>query len=687
MEEIVKHINDTNASYRTLGAGDAKNTDLFLDNEHYELFRDCGEKITVRFNKKNLAQSILFISSILPRKFDQSAIHKTIHFSNEFVYDQLALLDALFTKDGVKVDTITQDWNARKDIPKKNGEIDRRFYFNGLLKDVTFTDHNGKLQQDKFTVRNYLAGGYSELHIKKAIDGFFDVLVENVTTPYNDGKEDEYEDLGKIIESENLSLQQIFYGAPGTGKSYTINKDTEGEDVIRTTFHPDTDYSTFVGAYKPTTIEEEVMTVIGTKAVPVENADGSHRKESKIVYEFVQQAFLQAYVAAWKKYAEANGEDPRKQFLVIEEINRGNCAQIFGDLFQLLDRNAQGFSDYPITADADMKRQLKKVFAGLSLAEADSINAMYKGRDVCREVLEGDILLLPGNLYIWATMNTSDQSLFPIDSAFKRRWDWTYRPISDAKEEWKIKANGNLYDWWTFLEKINDKVGSLTNSEDKKLGYFFCKADSENIISADTFVGKVIFYLWNDVFKDYEFGDTIFDDGKGGKLTFDRFYVADTAHETKVVEDNIALFLNNLGVEPIPTEITSTADTVNTTSVIKVNGKEIKKINAIPYTVIEEYVKLNQDKTAQEVIDVWEPFKKYSMRSWIVAKKEELANMDERYTNYSYQIHCADGNSLWVNKDGWMHRPTNPALRDTINEFIHAVNEANLGVTITEENI
>lgn len=293
------------------------------------------------------------------------------------------------------------------------------------------------------------------------------------------------------------------------------------------------------------------MTVIGTKAVPVENADGSHRKESKIVYEFVQQAFLQAYVAAWKKYAEANGEEPRKQFLVIEEINRGNCAQIFGDLFQLLDRNAQGFSDYPITADADMKRQLKKAFVGLSLAETDSINAMYKGRDVCREVLEGDILLMPGNLYIWATMNTSDQSLFPIDSAFKRRWDWTYRPISDAKEEWKIKADGNLYDWWTFLEKINDKVGSLTNSEDKKLGYFFCKADSENIISADTFVGKVIFYLWNDVFKDYEFGDTIFDDGKGGKLTFDRFYVADTAGKTKIIEDNVTLFLKNLGVVPI----------------------------------------------------------------------------------------------------------------------------------------
>ena len=224
-----------------------------------------------------------------------------------------------------------------------------------------------------------------------------------------------------------------------------------------------------------------------------------------------------------------------------------------------------------------MKRQLKKAFAGLSLTDSEGINAMYDGRNVCSEVMEGDILLLPGNLYIWATMNTSDQSLFPIDSAFKRRWDWTYRPISDAGKDWKIKAGDNLYDWWTFLQKINDKVGSLTNSEDKKLGYFFCKADRKRIIPTDTFVGKVIFYLWNDVFKDYEFGDTIFDDGKGGKLSFDKFYTSD-GQNSKVVEENVALFLKNLGVEPVPTEITSTDDAVNTTSVIKVNGKEIKKM-------------------------------------------------------------------------------------------------------------
>lgn len=476
-------------------------------------------------------------------------------------------------------------------------------------------------------------------------------------------------------------FQQIFYGAPGTGKSHTINEETKDEDVIRTTFHPDTDYSTFVGAYKPTTKEVELRDLSGHKVVE----NGEIVKEDRIVYEFVAQSFLQAYISAWKKYADANEDGPQKQYLVIEEINRGNCAQIFGDLFQLLDRNDYGFSDYPIKADADMKRQLQKAFAGLVIAQKDKINAIYEGKDIVSQVLNGDILLLPNNLYIWATMNTSDQSLFPIDSAFKRRWDWTYMPISDAENNWIIEVDGSKYDWWQFLEKINERIGSITNSEDKKLGYFFCKAQ-DGVISAKTFVGKVIFYLWNDVFKDYEFGDAIFNDEDGSKLSFDKFYTSE-GKNSKVVEKKVALFLKNLGIEIIATEIMSTDDTINTTSIIKVNGKEIKKVNAIPYTVIEEYVKQNQGKTAQEVIDIWKPFKKYSMRSWIVANKEELANMDERYANYSYKIDCADGNSLWVNKDGWMHRPANPSLRDTINEFIHAVNEANLGIIITEENI
>lgn len=299
--------------------------------------------------------------------------------------------------------------------------------------------------------------------------------------------------LGKeaiINTSENSRLshtnkkphQIIFYGAPGTGKSYTINETTKDESVIRTTFHPDSDYSTFVGAYKPTTIQVTMRDVSGHKIIE----GGKEVKEDRIVYEFVNQSFLQAYIQAWKYYAEtAVDAEPQKQYLIIEEINRGNCAQIFGDLFQLLDRNSTGFSDYPIYTDNDMRKQLFKAFEGLSISQSENINNLYNGRNVTEQVLKGEILLLPNNLYIWATMNTSDQSLFPVDSAFKRRWEWQYMPIGKGYDDngnelnWKICIGANEYDWWSFIEKINLQIGSTTNSEDKKLGFFFCKSTNK----------------------------------------------------------------------------------------------------------------------------------------------------------------------------------------------------------------
>ena len=353
------------------------------------------------------------------------------------------------------------------------------------------------------------------------------------------------------LQNQRDTHQQIYYGAPGTGKSHSINEKTESESVIRTTFHPDSDYSTFVGAYKPTTKEVELRDVTGHKVVE----NGSVVTEDRIVYEFVDQAFLQAYVKAWKFIAENNNE-PKKQYLVIEEINRGNCAQIFGDLFQLLDRNKWGFSDYPINADKDMKKQLVKAFKGLSINDADKINGHYKGRDVVTEVLNGDILLLPNNLYIWATMNTSDQSLFPIDSAFKRRWEWQYIPIGKGYDEygqeikWAIEGATQKYDWWSFLEKINAQIGEATQSEDKKLGFFFCKA-TDGVISAEKFVGKVIFYLWNDVFKNNGFEGPIFKDVDGTELSFAKFYKSDMKGNAIVQKDKVELFLNNLGVEVV----------------------------------------------------------------------------------------------------------------------------------------
>ena len=669
MDEIVKHINDTNASYRPLGAGDAKNTDLFLDNEHYQLFEGAGEHITVRYHKENLAKAILFIASILPRKFDQSSVHCVVPYSKDFVINQLSLLDALFVEDGKNVETITQEWNARKDVPQKNGKIDTRFYFNGLLKDVIYRDATGKEQKGKFTIRNYFAGGYSELRIKKADDGIFDIEITNVNTPYDDGKEDGLEEK-EVMAKPSLSLQQIFYGAPGTGKSHTIKEETKESDVIRTTFHPDTDYSTFVGAYKPTTALLPICDELGQ---PMKIGATTLHKE-QIVYEFVAQSFLQAYVNAWKKFDKDD-----KQYLVIEEINRGNCAQIFGDLFQLLDRNDYGFSDYPIKADADMKRQLQKAFAGLVIAQKDKINAMYEGKDIVSQVLNGDILLLPNNLYIWATMNTSDQSLFPIDSAFKRRWDWTYMPISNAEKDWIIEVDGSKYNWWQFLEKINEKIGSTTNSEDKKLGYFFCKAQ-DGVISAKTFVGKVIFYLWNDVFKDYEFGDAIFNDEDGSKLSFDKFYTSE-GNNSKVVEEKVALFLKNLGLIPIEiskeeSEIededgnTPESNSRNYDKFTVNDGAECAK-NKLAIECIKEYIKLNPDITAQEVYEKWT-----SLGSIVPHFIETKEQFDSRTDNSkrSDAVDCY-GIPIYVARNGY-------GSNGKADILMKLVNEKNWGITI-----
>jgi hypothetical protein len=306
-----------------------------------------------------------------------------------------------------------------------------------------------------------------------------------------------------ILDFSNLQPSQIiYYGAPGTGKSYTVKKkEKEGLRCIRTTFHPDCDYATFIGCYKP----------------------HCNRGTGKIIYEFVEQAFLTAYLQAWK--------NPQQEVaLVIEEINRGNCAQIFGDIFQLLDRDDDGWSTYPIKADTDISDYLEN----LAINGYGEMMAKRYGKDKAGY----SYLALPPNMSILATMNTSDQSLFPIDSAFKRRWEWKYIKIKEGRDEngnkldWKVDVKmdeaGNLLSWWAFIQKINEIIASMTSSVDKQLGYFFCCA-KDGVIDEDTFVSKVIFYLWNDVFKDYGFEDaSLFrytdNEGKEKDLTFPDFY-------------------------------------------------------------------------------------------------------------------------------------------------------------------
>ena len=365
----------------------------------------------------------------------------------------------------------------------------------------------------------------------------------------------------------NQPLQLIYYGAPGTGKSFTIDKDTDETNSVRTTFHPDSDYAGFVGAYKPT-MECVPMSAFVGKEVHVAQPQGNHPgTERKIVYKYVPQAFLKAYIEAWRKYSES---EDNPYYLVIEEINRGNCAQIFCDLFQLLDRNSVGSSSYTISADEDIAQFLRddeNGFAGFPDGQKDVIRGFVLKKDSGSEehigpsILNGSKLLLPPNMRIWATMNTSDQSLFPIDSAFKRRWNWEYMPIEYDKKDWTFSIGGKRYSWGKFLEYINPKILELTQSEDKQMGYFFAKPDKKSnedlqendTISVKVFVNKVLFYLWTDVFKDYDLTQEPFvyedkdDNNKKKAYRFTDFFPVDNSK--KLID-----FVDGMKLDEIPTD-------------------------------------------------------------------------------------------------------------------------------------
>lgn len=297
----------------------------------------------------------------------------------------------------------------------------------------------------------------------------------------------------RIIYNPEGTMQKIYYGCPGTGKSFKIKEEIEGVDgelavyfdekgkkidtpdtkeerigkpsnIFRTTFHPDYDYATFVGAYKP------VMEV-------KKKTTNEQEEEKELGYSFVPQVFTKAYIRAYNSKKDNTLSNAEKNvYLIIEEINRGNCAQIFGDLFQLLDRK-DGVSEFPVIPDTELVNYLNK------------------------QGIPGNTLRLPENLHILATMNTSDQSLFPMDSAFKRRWEMEYIPIDlkkDKAKDFVFEVDDEYYSWVGFLEKVNPLIRKATDSEDKQMGEFFIKGD----VNEDEFKNKVMFYLWNDVCKD-----------------------------------------------------------------------------------------------------------------------------------------------------------------------------------------
>ena len=591
--EKIKYVHRQDSGFK-LSAGNSGETSLNLSNEIFDLITKgsmkLGEErnVTFKLYKEDCIKAVCFIILKLPL-YQSSSNASTKVVDNLVVFQNLiGKINYFFGENEIVDYTVNLYYRT-----------DGRIYLN-------------RLKVDGFSIRDILVENNSALLFKEESNGKIALRI------LSDVKDGETVDAVEQEIQPPLPLQQIFYGAPGTGKSHKVNKEIQNTSnalVFRTTFHPDSDYSTFVGAYKPTmksadrlySADElidklseiktlghtypchkfaakywyslkglsaadikrivvacdfpESMTVEVGKGIAIGEEMAKHVQNDKIVYSFVPQAFLKAYVAAWQ-----NPEQP--VFLVIEEINRGNCAQIFGDIFQLLDRK-EGVSEYPIKADQDIRDYLAKEFAGYDL-EAN--------------ILSGEELVLPANLHIWATMNTSDQSLFPIDSAFKRRWDWKYMPIHDAGENWTIALSDVEYDWWDFVEKINNVIGNMTSSEDKKLGYFFCKACNGKI-DAEKFVNKVVFYLWNDVFKDYELSDKAFQDGEG-KLTFNKFYTP----SGDANEATIKTLMENMGV--------STSDLIT--------------------EIDEEAVNLSKDDLSalqQKRLDFWTRYLKYAQNN------------------------------------------------------------------------
>lgn len=277
---------------------------------------------------------------------------------------------------------------------------------------------------------------------------------------------------GLVTEFER---NRIVFGAPGTGKSYKLKQDSE--DILkntegsleRVTFHPDYSYSQFVGTYKP-----------------VSDANGDIR------YKFVPGPFMRVYIDALKS---GRSENPQPHVLLVEEINRARVAAVFGDVFQLLDRDENGVSEYSIQSTEDIRKYLAEELGG--------------------KPEKYQYIQIPDNMFIWATMNSADQGVFPMDTAFKRRWSFQYIGIDDSEENVRdyeipigIGDNRKYINWNQLRKAINDILSDECKvNEDKLLGPFFIsKSMLDNALqNEDKFVkafeSKVIMYLFEDVMK------------------------------------------------------------------------------------------------------------------------------------------------------------------------------------------
>ena len=297
--------------------------------------------------------------------------------------------------------------------------------------------------------------------------------------------------------------QLIIFGSPGTGKSYHVANEILGKlgvekTFIRTVFHPDYTYGDFMGKLMPLT----------------------DRADKRVTYNFYAGSFLKALAMAYRNWldAESNSQEPQHVALIVDEINRGNSAAIFGTVFQLLDRDSEGWSEYPVLVsdmEFDKLLNLMEVETGVHRSgRGPGIDTYaFRGKDYKDDEINDLLrplkikkneLRIPPNLSLLATMNTSDQSIYYMDAAFKRRWDWQFMDINGEL----VQAEGDLFstrkDWEDFADKLNAFIKgnqkNIRNVEDKQIGYWFIKNRSDEPVTRSQVQNKVMFFLWDSVF-------------------------------------------------------------------------------------------------------------------------------------------------------------------------------------------
>lgn len=461
---FTKNIELQDAKYK-LVSNNNNETSIFIPKENGEAIGlENDKEFTINLNKENILYTLFytFNFSVDKKIFEK---REPVKIDYKKVIDTIDILKNLPDKFSYKVNVSI------------NGN---RYYLKNLR------------QENGLNIRDLLIGGIYKID-------FFETDEKKIMCYINRKEDDIKIDAEKKFDNKIEGFNIIYYGAPGTGKSYKVDQIIEGLNpkfYRRVTFHPEYDNTSFVGGYKP-------------------SSEKNDNEDDVVSYKFVPQAFVSIYTDAWIDL-------DHKYYLVIEEINRGNCAEIFGEIFQLLDRN----SNYTVTPSKELKEHIIASFKS---------NAEHEG------IAKG--LKLPPNLHILATMNTSDQSLFPMDSAFKRRWEWEYMPICYTAQTDEGKDNqsfnfeidlgdGSKYRWIDFIAKINNN--HIKNNQalgmDKCIGNYFVKPNEANNITIKPFINKVVFYLWNDVFKDED--NKVFE----SKGSYEDFFPILTNGLTKVKE-------------------------------------------------------------------------------------------------------------------------------------------------------